>query len=244
MKLGVNTAIRKRVACRHAILLYNDTIKSRWTARHTFSSRLASSTGLDGVLNIGSYNGWLEPSLISSGRRSVVGIDVNQGNIRQAKQAVPQADFVVASAVALPFRARIFRLITMFEVIEHLAKGTEKTCMDECNRVLHSGGILLLSTPSSTVRSKLLDPAWYLGHRHYSASSLAFIGRKAGFTLRNTFMRGGVFEQLTMILLYIFKLFKLEVPFKPWFERHRQSEYEGKGFSTLFMMFGKYREYV
>jgi 2-polyprenyl-3-methyl-5-hydroxy-6-metoxy-1,4-benzoquinol methylase len=221
------------------LLVYADSIKSRWTARHAFSSKLATTTGLDFILNIGCYNGWLESTLVSSGRRCIVSIDVTQENIRKAKQAVPQADFVVASAVNLPFREHAFHLITMYEVIEHIPKGREKNCLGECNRVLHDGGTLLLSTPLNVLRSKLLDPAWYLGHRHYSATQLAFIGRMMGFVPRKTYIRGGLFEQLTMILLYIFKRFGLEVPFKTWFENHRLSEYKHNGFSTIFVVFRK-----
>jgi ubiquinone/menaquinone biosynthesis C-methylase UbiE len=168
-----------------------------------------------------------------------VSIDVEQENIRKAKQAVPRADFVVASAVNLPFIEHAFQLITMYEVIEHISKGREKNCLGECNRVLHDGGTLLLSTPFNALRSKLLDPAWYFGHRHYSATQLAFMGQMMGFVPRETYFRGGLFEQLTVILLYIFKRFGLEVPFKEWFESHRLSEYERKGFSTLFIVFGK-----
>jgi 2-polyprenyl-3-methyl-5-hydroxy-6-metoxy-1,4-benzoquinol methylase len=236
------TEIKKQVPNKHVVLMYDDSIKSRWTARHTFSSKLAFTTGLDLILNIGSYNGWLEATLLSYGRQSVVSIDIEQKNIRKAKQAVPQADFVVASAVNLPFREQAFQLITMYEVIEHIPKGWEKNCLGECNRVLHDGGALLLSTPFNVLRSKLLDPAWYLGHRHYSATQLAFIGRMMGFVPRKTYIRGGLFEQFTVILLYIFKNFGLEIPFKTWFESRRLSEYEKKGFSTIFIVFGKQHE--
>jgi SAM-dependent methyltransferase len=236
------TEIKKQVPNKHVVLMYDDSIKSRWTARHVFSSKLAFTTGLDYVLNIGSYNGWLESTLLSYGRQSVVSIDVEQENIQKAKQAVPRADFVVASAINLPFREHAFQLITMYEVIEHIPKGREKNCLGECNRVLHDGGILLLSTPFNALRSKLLDPAWYLGHRHYSATQLTFIGRMMGFVPRKTYIRGGLFEQFTVILLYIFKNFGLEIPFKTWFESRRLSEYEKKGFSTIFIVFGKQHE--
>jgi len=237
------TEIKKQVPNKHVVLMYDDSIKSRWTARYVFSSKLAFTTGLDCILNIGSYNGWLESTLLSYGRQSVVSIDVEQENIQKAKQAVPRADFVVASAVNLPFRDHAFQLITMYEVIEHIPKGREKNCLGECNRVLHDG-TLLLSTPFNSLRSKLSDPAWYLGHRHYSATQLTFIGRMMGFVPRKTYIRGGLFEQFTVILLYIFKNLGLEIPFKTWFEGHRLSEYEQKGFSTLFIVFEKQCEYT
>lgn len=233
------TEIKKQVPNKNVVLMYDDSIKSRWTARHIFSSKLAFTTGLDCVLNIGSYNGWLESTLLSYGRQSVVSIDVEQGNIRKAKQVVPRADFVVASAVNLPFREHAFQLITMYEVIEHVPKGREKNCLCECNRVLHDGGTLLLSTPFNALRSKLLDPAWYLGHRHYSATQLTLIACKTGFVPRKTYIRGGFFEEFSVILLYVFKSFGLEIPFKSWFESRRLSEYKKKGFNTVFIVFKK-----
>jgi len=236
--------IKKPTLNKHVLIKYNDSIKSRWTARHSFSSKLASSTRLDFILNIGSYNGWLESALFSCGRQNIASIDVEQENIRKAKEAAPHANFVVASGVNLPFREHAFQLITMYEVIEHISKGREKNCLGECNRVLLDGGMLLLSTPFNALRSKLLDPAWYLGHRHYSASQLNFVGRKTGFVPRKIYIRGGLFEQFTMILLYVFKNFGLEVPFKTWFERYRLSEYEQKGFSTLFIVFEKQYESI
>ena len=236
------TEIEKHVSNKPVALIYDDSIESRWTARHVFSSKLAFTTGLDCILNIGSYNGWLESTLLSYGRQSIVSIDVKQKNIQRAKQGVPRVDFVVASAVNLPFREHAFQLITMFEVIEHIPKGWEKNCLGECKRILNDEGTLLLSTPFNTLRSKLLDPAWYLGHRHYSATQLIFIGRIMGFVHRKTYIRGGLFEELTVILLYIFKNFGMEIPFKTWFESRRLSEYEKKGFSTIFIVFGKQHE--
>ena len=215
------TKTREETLRKHSIEAYNDSIKSRWTARHAFSAKLASSTSLDHVLNIGSYNGWIESALFSSGRHSIVSIDVDRENIQKAKTNVPMADFLIASASNLPFKEHLFHLTTMYEVIEHISKNMEKKTLGECNRVLQENGILLLSTPFNALRSKLLDPAWYLGHRHYSIDRLASIGQTTGFATQKTYIFGGLFEQLTVILLYIFKNLGFEIPFKNWFEKRR-----------------------
>ncbi len=141
---------------KHFTLRYDDSITRRWTARHTFSAKLAFAIDADYILNIGTYNGWLESNLLSQGRKNVVSIDVERKNIRRTKQVVPQADFVVASAVNLPFRQHAFELITMYEVIEHIPKGKEKNCLSECKRVLYEKGTLLLSTPFSALMIKAI----------------------------------------------------------------------------------------
>lgn len=230
---------KKLLFDKHVRLRFDDSIRNRWTARHTFSAKLAFAIGVDYILNIGTYNGWLESNLLSQGRKNVVSIDLERKNIGKTKQALPQADFVVASAVNLPFRQQAFELITMFEVIEHIPKGKEKNCLCECKKALYDGGILLLSTPFSALRSRLLDPAWYVGHRHYSATQLTLIAGKSGFVPKKTYIRGGFFEEFSVILLYVFKRFGLEIPVKSWFEGHKLSEYNKKGFSTVFIVFKK-----
>lgn len=229
---------------KYSLVQYNDSIESRWTARHAFSSKLATLSMLDFILNIGCYNGWLESTLLSSGKRRIVSIDITRKNIEKAKRSVPQVDYVVASAVNLPFKKGAFQLMTMFEVIEHIPKYMEKTCLGECNRVLQNGGKLLLSTPFNSLKSKFLDPAWYLGHRHYSVSHLILIGQKTSFVQTKTYICGGLFESVTMILLYFFKPFGFEIPFKMWFEHHRQSEYHEKGFNTIFIVFERSMNYT
>lgn len=216
---------------------YSDDIESRLTARAKKAVKFCGNFKDKEILNIGCYDGWFEQLAIVRGCKQVIGIDVNKKFVSLAKKNVPQAKFLKASVFKLPFAEKQFDVVTMFDVIEHFPRETEAKALKAIKRVLKKRGSFFLSTPQSFWLANLFDPAWYFGHRHYSQEKIKNLLEKEGFGVEEMEARGGFYELLAMILLYLFKwLFRREIPFKTWFEKKREEEYlKRKGFVTLFV---------
>jgi len=118
--------------------LVDDELWDEHIARYAFASRLASGKR---VLDIGCGTGY-GVAKMARGAAFAVGID-------SAAEAVSgAAAFVQASATALPFKPESFDLVTAFEVIEHLTDWEQM--LVEARRVMHAGGIFLVSTPNKS----------------------------------------------------------------------------------------------
>ncbi|MGO9242710.1 MAG: methyltransferase domain-containing protein [Bryobacteraceae bacterium] len=113
-------------------------------ARYLFAARLARRKR---VLDIGCGTGYGAAELARVAA-SVAGFDSSPEAIALACSAypVPNLHFLVASASAIPFHDAAFRLITCFEVIEHLADW--QTLLQEAHRLLARGGQFIVSTPN------------------------------------------------------------------------------------------------
>ena len=72
------------------------------------------------------------------------GIDIDSEAIVFAKKH-HKAEFIIGSALNLPFKNKIFSSVTSFEIIEHIKDY--KKYLSEIKRVLKPNGILILSTP-------------------------------------------------------------------------------------------------
>ncbi len=216
---------------------YKDDIETRLTGRHKKAMRLSGDVRDKVILNIGCSIGWYEQFTTRQNCKLIVGIDTDARALARARELVNRAEFILCSALKLPFEDSYFDMVTMFDVIEHVEKNTEINCLAEINRVLKSNGTLILSTPNNKFFAKILDPAWYFGHRHYSTARLQELLAQSGFRVYSIEYGGGFYELVSMILLYLFKwIFRMEIPFKRWFDRKRDREYlEDKGFATLFI---------
>jgi len=188
------------------------------------------------ILNIGCWIGWYEKIAVRKGCKFIVGIDTDLKSLEKAKYSVNKAHFLLASALNLPFKSRYFDIVTMFDVIEHLPPDTEVDVLKEISRALKDGKIIL-STPNNNLLSNALDPAWFFDHRHYKPSQLSKFLKKAGFEIEKIIYGGSVAELISMIFLYIFKTFNMEIPFKKSSDILRDREYsrENFGFVTLFI---------
>lgn len=215
---------------------FKEYIDSRLTGRlkkcYQFSGNLKDKI----ILDIGCGIGWFEKMAIETSCKRIIGIEPAGERIKQTKKEVPQAIFKTGIALKLPFEENYFDLITMFDVLEHLPENSESRALKEIKRVLKKKASLIISTPSSSFLSKILDPAWYFGHRHYSANQLKRLLENEGFSVEEIDCGGGIWELLAMIFFYSFKPLGFEIPFKDWFEKKREEEYlkEG-GFVTLFI---------
>ena len=120
-----------------------------------------------------------------------------------------------------------------------MRRNSETRCLREVNRVLRPGGALVLSVPAHHVIADVLDPAWYLGHRHYKTSQIIKLLQSNGFSINQIEYGGGFEESISMMFVYVFKLFGLEIPLKKVFDKLRDREYSSETnqakFATLFV---------
>jgi SAM-dependent methyltransferase len=158
--------------------------------------------GADRVLDIGCSSGWLGPIVLSKGARKYVGLDRAVGPGSAANERM---QFVAGSALSLPFADQTFDAACLFDVIEHLPRGTELRAIKEAWRILRPMGTLYLSTPHASWIHTSLDPAWYLGHRHYRRSTIRCLLSAAGFSVQRVFVAGGVLESLNHLAFLISK---------------------------------------
>jgi len=219
---------------------YTDSINERLTGRHKKCVEFCGIVKDKKILNIGCYNGWFEKFAVNNGCLEIIGIDKNEKSLSSARKQVRsnKVKFLKASVENLSqFEANHFDMVTMFDVIEHLPKDRVERYLFEIKKILKKDGVIVISTPNNSFFSKILDPAWYFGHRHYSKENIRGILSKIGFKIEKIEYGGSFYELFSMILLYFFKwFFRKEIPFKNWFDKKREEEYLNKsGFVTLFV---------
>jgi SAM-dependent methyltransferase len=126
-----------------------DNLFNEHLARYRFTSHLVHELGLTGAfLDAGCGAGYGAAELAKS-RAQVLGIDVSPDAIAHARDnygADSNLRFEQASCTAIPAADSAFRLITAFEVIEHLPDWRE--FLAEARRVLEPSGLFLVSTPN------------------------------------------------------------------------------------------------
>ena len=191
------------------------------------------------VLNIGCGFGWCELNFLGRGVQQMTGMEISESDLKTAREHVrdEKINFCVGSAVKLPFPDRSFDTVVSWEVIEHIPKNTENKMFAEVARVLKSGGVFYLSTPTSFF-SNMLDPAWWLiGHRHYSRQQLAAYAKKNGFEVRGVKIKGKWWALFSILNMYVSKWILRRGPlFQDIFSQKEHEEYmTDDGFSDIFI---------
>jgi 2-polyprenyl-3-methyl-5-hydroxy-6-metoxy-1,4-benzoquinol methylase len=179
---------------------------------------LGSLRGRD-ILDIGCGYGWFESLSLLHGAASVTGIEPTDADLVTVREGIrdERASFQVAGATALPFDNDSFDTVVMWEVLEHLPKGSEDVAFSEITRVLRPGGRLFLSTPHATLLTQATDPArWLIGHRHYALDAVRRVTESAGLEVVRLETRGGPWEIVHMNVLYFSKWILRR---RPLFER-------------------------
>lgn len=195
------------------------------------------------ILDIGCGFGWFEYS-VKNIVKKVIGIDINKYNIRKLKSEFrsKKVDFLVASALNIPFKDNFFDYVVSCEVIEHLPKNSEKYFFKEIVRVLKPGGKFFMTTPYKNIWSIFFDPAWWLiKHRHYSYNELKKMTKNIGLVEMDYQIVGGWWNLLGLLNMYISKwIFRREKFFKKFFDDKENKEMLRKdGFMNLFISFRK-----
>ena len=92
-------------------------------------------------------------NLLSKKYKKVYGVDISPDAIEYAKNnwASDNIEFVVGSAMDIPFPDSTFDTISAFEVFEHLSDW--RKFLSELRRVLKPGGVVYISTPNKTLYS-------------------------------------------------------------------------------------------
>lgn len=218
---------------------YSTSVVDRLSARQFASVRIVREAGLRGrILDVGCGPGWFEYLMRDDGL-DLFGVEPSSSALDVAKVSAPIAHFSSGSALELGYADASFDGAVMFEVIEHVPRGTEAKALGEVRRVLRAGAPFVLSTPYADLRSMMFDPAWYLGHRHYRRERLKRLFYDAGFDVSQTFVFGGTWEVSTMALFYLCKwLLRSEIPWQDVIEKRRAKEFDSaaKGFSNIFVV--------
>lgn len=189
------------------------------------------------VVDVGSSFGWLEKEVQSLGAKELIGIEPDAVAVAFAKKNVKQAKFMVGDALNVPLPKTYADIVALYDVVEHVPKGTELMVLKEMNRVLKTGGVLLLSTPFDSFVSKVLDLAWYFGHRHYSLKKIKEMLKKAGFKVVEMRVRGSFFSSFYLFWFYISKkLLGTSQPRSSFLERLDDSGYDSGHLTDIFLI--------
>ncbi|UCF79184.1 MAG: class I SAM-dependent methyltransferase [Candidatus Eiseniibacteriota bacterium] len=86
------------------------------------------------------------------GCASIVGVDIDENHVRYAadfatSRNVSNASFVRADLGALPFEPDTFDFVVLNDVVEHLRKPILTRALEECRRVICTGGRIFLEFP-------------------------------------------------------------------------------------------------
>ena len=192
------------------------------------------------VVDVGCWTGSYASLLADANPACLVGVDINKKALEIAKNRNPEADFVQCSVLRMPFAEETFDIATFWFVIEHIPRDTEPAALEEINRLLRFGGTLFLSTESNKLRSKALDPAYFLtGHRHYSAEKLNSYLQRSHFDVQEHFLSEGLFSSLSLIFLYVGKhIFQTSLR-NNLFMNLAKREYRREGFKVIFFVASK-----
>lgn len=168
------------------------------------------------VLDAGCWTGTMEKEVSSRDMKcEMVGIDVNKEALEVAAKNFPQYKFHYVeltnpSKEFLDKYTGYFDTVVFLDVIEHVPPHSEPQVLQLFNKLLKPGGHLVLSTMHSHPFN-FIDPAWFLGHRHYPISDIQEFYKKSNFEEVELLKIGNLWWDLDILLLYIYKhIFKRE----------------------------------
>ncbi len=165
-------------------------------------------------------------------------LDLDINAVKIAKRYCKNTEFLVASALELPFREETFNLICMWGVFEEIPNGSEKHILKEINVTLTPKGVLLLSVYTNHFISKVLDPAFILrGVRHYDQKKFLELVTDCGLFIDEYTIRGGVNTIISNFLVYFYKhiLKKKEGKIKNYFDNKSHAEIDSAKKGLVYM---------
>lgn len=222
--------------------ILNQKPSDKLNARLQFSMGFVDESDIKNkkILDIGCGFGWFELNALDRGVKQIAGIEITNEDLKAARQIKDKRTiFKVGGALELPFEDNSFDTVVAWEVIEHIPKNTETQMFKEVKRVLKKKGSFYLSTPYDSFWSKHFDPAWWLiGHRHYSKKQLIKLGTKQGFKVPEIFIKGGKWNLINALNLYIAKwIFRRKQFFEKELSNMEKKEFKKEGFMGIFVKY-------
>ena len=162
------------------------------------------------VLDAGCWTGPLEKTITKKNiQTDLTGIDENDDALSVARRNFPHFSFEQCQLMSgnEEFVAKhqgTFDTVIFLDVIEHVPKGKEVVALQFFRKLLKPDGVLIVSTMRSHFLNPI-DPAWMLGHRHYSKKNLESILSGAGFGVVENQEIGNLYWDLDMLYFYICK---------------------------------------
>ena len=115
----------------------------------------------DKVLDLGCGNGRFFEILKDKGI-DYIGVDFSEKLIEIAKKRFPEAKFLVADALNLPFPNNFFDKVYAIAVLHHIpSKEFRQRFLEETKRVLKPGGLLILTVWKIKTKNNLLSVIKY-----------------------------------------------------------------------------------
>jgi len=126
----------------HKFYSYADNVYrlNQWKIVHLVAKK---ACGHLKILDVGCGTGNLSQDIKRSTKLEVYGVEIDKESAREAKKKI---DVIIADAQSLPFRKNVFDIVVSNQVIEHVIDVD--SFLMEINRVLKSGGSLIISTPN------------------------------------------------------------------------------------------------
>lgn len=189
------------------------------------------------VLDIGCWSGQYDKLAVSEAKE-LVGIDPDEEAIKFAQRTIKGATFLQGSALDLPFKDKSFDVVMFNDVIEHVPKNSELTCIKEIYRVLKPDGILLLSTCYKHPIAVLFDPAfWAFGHRHYSKKELNNMLLKNNFSVENVSVKGGFWLISSFITsMFVKYILRIKFEFPNFVKQQIANDYRRNGIAGIYLV--------
>ena len=137
------------------------------------------------VLDVGCAMGGFLDYLKLKGLKNLSGIDPIAKYVEKAKEKNIY-DIKIGAAESIPFDCKIFNLLVMDQVIEHLVDPIR--AFQEAKRVMDDGGLLCLGAPDAMRYNKnyFFDFFWFLMRehiQHFDIEHLKLLAEQEGFEL-------------------------------------------------------------
>ena len=196
------------------------------------------------ILDIGCGYGWCELNFLNRGAKEITAIEKSADDLKTIKNNIKdqKVKLAVSNATNLSFENESFDTVVMWDVIEHIPRGTEPIMFSEVSRVLKQDGYFYISTPYSSFFSKITDPAWWFaGHRHYSKEDITYLAKNNNFEIIKIEIKGSWWTIFSTLNMYVAKwIFKRPPFFSEKLSKRENDEYKkNNGFVVIFVKLKK-----
>lgn len=190
------------------------------------------------IVDIGCSNGLIAFQLRNKNIKKYLGVDLSESAIDYAKKHATFGEYFVSFADKLPIPDAFGAdLVFMFDIIEHVPKGSEARVLREACRVLKKGGKLLFTTPNNVFWANFLDPAWYFGHRHYKKDEIVKLFESNDLHVVESGVVGSVWSYFYLIWHYVSKwIFKNKLSNNQLLMDKDEEGFKKKGIHTLYII--------